>query len=216
MGIERLDPDNRADVIGVASLHETYLPESPVVMLGPRFIREFYYRGLVKDDLVICSICRADGRVVGFLSYTKDPTRFMMRGLRKHFLSLARVMFESLVARPKMLSDLVRVWRIMSQRNRESREELPRVGEALSLAVVPEYQAYVPEGGNSRVALRLFESMTQYFRKEEIDRIRIMVQPSNRAANIFYSAMGCRFDKMVEAGVAVHRFTFYLNGHTDR
>ena len=35
MSLERLDPHNAADVDAVATLHETYFPESLVTLLGP-------------------------------------------------------------------------------------------------------------------------------------------------------------------------------------
>ena len=67
MGISFLDPDRAADVDRVAALYEKHLPTSPVVRLGPRFLREFFFAQLVRDGLLGCLVCHVDDRVVAFL-----------------------------------------------------------------------------------------------------------------------------------------------------
>ena len=78
------------------------------------------------------------------------------------------------------------------------------------MAVMPEYQKYIPPDGRKRVAVRLFESAVEYCRAKGLERIHLWVQPSNLAANLFYSAMGCPFEKMVFAGAPVHLYTYWI------
>jgi len=37
------------------------------------------------------------------------------------------------------------------------------------------------------------------------------VEPGNRASNIFCSALGCRFEKIMFAGVVTYRYTYVLD-----
>jgi ribosomal protein S18 acetylase RimI-like enzyme len=211
MSLVQLDPRNTADIDGVISLHIKYLGESPVVKMGRRFLREFYYRRLVEDGLIGCTLCRVGDEVVGFISYTDRPQDFMSIGLRRHFIYLSWLMSLSVLARPAMVTDLMFVLKLMRARAREAGEvSFAGSGEALSMAVMPEYQNYVPEGGRKRLAVRLFESAVEYCKAKGSDRIHLWVQPSNRAANLFYSAMGCPFEKMVIAGVPVHLYTYWI------
>ena len=96
MGVERLDPRQAVDVDDVAKLHEEQLGDSPVAMLGPTFIREFYYSALVASGLIDCLVYRLDGRVVAFLSYTKFSADFINRGVRRHPFRLSWVMLRTL------------------------------------------------------------------------------------------------------------------------
>ena len=80
------------------------------------------------------------------------------------------------------------------------------------MAVIPEYQSHVPPGGRKRIAVRLFESAVDYCKAQGLERVYLWVQPSNLAANLFYSAMGCPFEKIVHAGIPVHLYTYWIKG----
>jgi ribosomal protein S18 acetylase RimI-like enzyme len=211
MGIETLNPKCSEDVAAVAALHRIYLSASPVARLGDRFMREFYYTRLVEDRLFRCLICRVDGQVVGFISYTEDALGFMSRGLKKHFFLLCSVMLRSLFERPTLVSSLILVLRAMMERGKAAREsEAPRLGEAMSMAVLPGFENYVASGGTSRLAVRLFLTAAEELRRSGANRVQLMVQPSNLAANLFYSALGCSFEKIEHAGMVIHRYIYHL------
>jgi ribosomal protein S18 acetylase RimI-like enzyme len=211
MSIENLDPSCEADVDSVAMLHETYLADSPIAKMGKRFIREFYYSKLVECGLIGCSFCRVDGRAVGFISYTAQPMDFMSRGLRRYFFSLSWIMLRSVATRPAMLKEILATLRIMGSRASESKAGDPRgLGEALSLAVVPDFQGYSPPGGKSRLAFRLFETAVERLRAQGVDRIYVSVQADNLAANLLYSTMGCSFEKTGHLSAVIHRYTYQV------
>jgi hypothetical protein len=214
--IEKLDPRRAADVDGVARLHETYLADSPVVRLGPRFVRELYYRRLPTDGLLDCLVCRFGGRVVGFLAYTTQPAQFLGEGLRRHFFSIAWIMVASLLASPGRLGDLWFSWRLMRERRESPPPGAGPRGEALSMAVVPECEKLIPAGGVTRVSRRLFDMMAADLRQRGVESILFRVQPGNRAANLFYSGLGCRLEKVVHAGVVIHRYTYSLRASEGR
>jgi ribosomal protein S18 acetylase RimI-like enzyme len=208
--IERMDPRNRSDVEAVSSLHEQFLGDSPVARMGPRFVRDVYYSKLLKDGLYDCMVCRSGGRVVAFLSYTDRPLDLMSRGLKRHFFSVAWSVGRTVLTDPKRLRDVIYVMRIMGDHDETKGDKalLEGASEALSMAVLPEFQNVVPEGGKSRVAVRLIETMAADLRERKVRDIAFYVDPANRAANLLYSAMGCKFEKVMHGGVPRHRFLY--------
>ena len=211
MGIETLNPRNVADVNAVADLHLQFLGDSPVVRMGEGFLRRFFYVKLVEDGLIGVTICRHEGRVIGFISYTRDPLGFMGKGARRHFVFLAALMAAGVLRRPSFVKDLMFTLKMMRERGAEARTPQPGLGEVISLVTVPEFQKHIPEGGKNRLTVRLFEEMVNYFRAEQFDRVYLKVLPHNKASNILCSIMGCKFEKITEAGLTVHRYTYFLN-----
>jgi L-amino acid N-acyltransferase YncA len=82
--------------------------------------------------------------------------------------------------------------------------------EALSLVVPPEYQRHVPPGGKGRLTTRLVQALADHARTEGAERVIYVVQPSNAASCIFFSAMGCEFAKGTYAGDPVYVYTHDL------
>lgn len=216
MGVEFLDPRNAADVDSVASLYEEHLADSPVVSLGPRFLREFFFSRLVRDDLLGCLVGRVDGKVIAFLSWTNHPSDFIGRGVRKHFVALSWIMLKSIVARPASMRDILSAVRMVTRRSGDhaSSKENSGVIEAISLVVPPAFQKHVLPGGTSRLTVRLVQTLTDHARSQGIDRVLYVVQPKNRASSIFFSAMGCDFDKRSYAGEEVYVYTHNLSEAT--
>ncbi|MEW5915611.1 MAG: hypothetical protein AB1762_04365, partial [Gemmatimonadota bacterium] len=159
--IDRMNPFDRADVEAVSALHEQFLADSVVSKMGPAFVRNVYYSKLLKDKLYDCFVCRHDGKVVGFLSYTDRPGDFMSRGLKRHFFSVAWNVGWTVLTSPKRLKDVLFVLKLMTARGESGNDEYLKSGaaEALSMAVFAGFQKLVPEGGKSRVAVRLIEEM---------------------------------------------------------
>lgn len=214
MPIETLNPRNTADVNAVADLHLQFLGDSPIVGLGQRFLRRFFYTKLVADGSVIVTICRHEGRIVGYISYTPDPLGFMARGVRRHFVYLCWLMTVSLLERPALLKGILLALKFMRERGSAPQAE-PGLGEVISLVSRPEFQKFVPEGGKSRLTVRLFEEMLAYFRGIGHERVHLLVLPHNRASNILCSIMGCQFEKITVAGIVTHRYTYFLNGRPE-
>lgn len=215
MGIERLNPENSADVNAVADLHFKFLGDSPIVALGERFVRKFFYTTLVRDAAVIVDMCRADDKIVGFISYTRDPKHFISGAVKRHFFSLCWLMGVSALLRPALIKSILQTFQIMAGRTEESKAPDPKLGEVISLVALPEYQTHVAPGGKSRLTGRLFEGMVEYFRQLDYERVVLFVKPENRASNIFCSIMGCQFEKTTFNGVVVHRYTYSLKKQED-
>jgi len=212
MAIETLNPRSAADVNAVADLHLQFLSDSPIVGLGERFLRRFFYTKLVEDGSVIVTICRHESRIIGYISYTPDPLQFMSRGIRRHFVYLCGLMTVSVLTQPALLKGIKTAMKVVRERGGQARQPEPGLGEVISLVSMPEFQKYVPEGGKSRLTVRLFEEMLAYFRGIGHERVHLLVLPHNRASNILCSIMGCQFEKITVAGIVTHRYTYFLNG----
>jgi hypothetical protein len=204
-----LDPQSRADVQGVADLHRRYLDDSPIVRFGRRFLEKFYYDRLVRDGLVGCRLYRADGKVVGFISYTMEPLGFMTGGMRRHPIALSTAVLGGIVSHPGTIRELLGVLRVMRDRRDDSRSrEMEGTAEVLSLVVDAAYGSHVPHGGDTRLAVRLFDEAQRQLRKQGAERVHLLVKPGNIASNLLCSSMGCTFEKIDHGGEPVHRYTY--------
>ncbi|MCC6772800.1 MAG: hypothetical protein IT360_16545 [Gemmatimonadaceae bacterium] len=211
MGIEFLNPRSVADVDRVATLYEENLADSPVVLLGPRFLREFFFKALVESDLLGCLVCRVDGRVIGFLSWTNHPGDFIGRGIKRHCIGLSWIMLKGIVEKPSTIKQILAAMRIVGKRSGDAgKAHDPHAIEAISLVVPPEFQKHVPEGGKARTTVRLVQDLAAHARAQGTERVLYVVQPRNKASSIFFAVMGCELNKRSYAGEEVYVYTHHL------
>jgi hypothetical protein len=203
-----LDTANPEEVEAVSRLHEELLSDSPVMQLGPRFFRRFYYKTLVEEDLLKVFVCRVDGRVVAFLSYTPRPKDFIGVGFKRHPIQLAWIMLSTLVTRERSIRDLWSVAQFVLKRGADHKtHDGPPYFEAISLACENAHQRHVPPGGKSRVTVRLIETTAQAARAAGADRVLYVVRPNNVASNLLFNALGCDFERRDYAGVTTFLYT---------
>lgn len=211
MAIEHLDPGNAADVDRVAALYEEHLGDSFVVLLGPRFLREFFFSRLVRSELLGCLVCRVEGRVAAFLSWTNHPGDFIGRGIRRHFVALSWIMLKDVVRSPSALGRIVSALRMVTKRSGDhGGNGDAKAVEAISLVVPPEYQTYVPAGGKARTTVRLVQELAAHVRQDGMERVLYVVKPQNKASSIFFAVMGCEMNKRTYAGEEVYVYTHHL------
>jgi len=211
MTVELLNPRAAADVEAVADLHTRYLGDSPIVALGRPFLCRFYYGKLLEERLIGCTVCRLDGQVVGFISYTLHPDDFMVRGLRRFFWYLCGMMLGTVIRKPSVLVAIWKTLRILRQRAAGTENRAgPGVGEGISVAVAPAHRDRRATEGGQRVPVALFESMIRFFDETRYQRFYVLVQPSNIASSTFCTAMGCRLENITVSGASVRRFVYDL------
>ncbi len=210
--IEFLNPENQQDVGDVAELYEKHLADSPVVLLGPWFLREFYYSSLVAEGLVGVLFYRVNGRVAAFLSYTRRPGDFIGLGARRRPLRLCWTMLKSVVMRPRLIRSILEAARYVSRRGGDSGRLFGEgLAEALSLVVPPEHQKLVPPGGKSRLTFRLVEALAEHLRKEGVTRVLYPVEPRNVSSCLLFNSLGCDMEKSVYAGKTVYLYTHQID-----
>jgi ribosomal protein S18 acetylase RimI-like enzyme len=195
VGVKFLNPTNSRQVQEVSQLHARLLPESPVVQLGLTFLESFYYKTLVADRLVWCELSYHDGVAAGFIAYTDRPKDFMSRGLRHHWPWLAMVLAGSVARNPARGRTIFQVLAMMRGR----KQELPggTGGEILSFGVLPAFRGmeFIRRTGR-RISMELFDSASEFFRRRNIQTVRMLVAASNREALLFYHGLGCTFEPL--------------------
>ena len=189
--IQRFDPDSRALRNGVSELHAALLPHSPVALLGPRFMTNFYYQNLMRDELILGMVALIDKRPAGFMIATADANGFMMAGIRRHGFRLAAVLLSGLIASPRRIAS---VWEALSiMRHMPPPEKEERIAELLSFGVLPEFRspAFIRSTG-IHIARDLLHETMKLLEAQGVDTVRSLVDEDNTAAKLFYHGAGWR------------------------
>lgn len=202
-----LDPEDPRQVRAVAQLHDLLLPSSPIRRLGLRFMTHFYYRELVRDELVRVHLYRIEGQSVGFLAFTEHPHTFMAEGRRRHPLRLAFVLGMAILAKPSRVRTLWEAVTISRRADRSSTGGSASVGEVLSFGVLPRFRS--GERG-SRVSNQLFDATLRFFRERRFSRVEWNVERANERGQHFYRTYGARFEEAEIAGPDELRGTLEL------
>ena len=165
----------------------------------------------MESDLLGCLICRVDGKVIAFLSWTNHPGDFIGRGVKKHFVGLSWIMLKGIIEKPSTVKQILSALRIVSRRSEDAGSAHdPKAIEAISLVVPPKFQTFVPEGGKARTTVRLVQELAAHARQQGTERVLYVVQPRNKASSIFFAVMGCELNKRTYAGEEVYVYTHHL------
>jgi ribosomal protein S18 acetylase RimI-like enzyme len=183
-----LDGSDARATADAAALHMALLGHSPVALLGPAFLSEFYYRSLPRDGLITGVIAYVDGKPAGLLVATNDSDGFLSRGLRRHWLRIGWILLRTVVLRPSRWPALWEALQIMGHRTAEAEAG---TGELLSFGVLPEFRQLGGARKSSQsVAVILFERVLAQLERSGVERVRSLVDKDNRIAKIFYGGLG--------------------------
>lgn len=172
----------------LSELHAIILPHSPVVLLGRRFMEEFYYTVLPREARIFGAIAYLDDRPVGFVVATTDSSGFMSAALRAHWVRLGWIIGTSLIVDPRRIGALWEAWQIM--------RHLPaghggRIAELLSTGVLPEY--LTPDfirASNRHLSRELLDAVLAMLAVRGARCVRVVVERDNVAARFFYQQRG--------------------------
>ena len=172
----------------LAWLHACLLPESPVSLLGRRFMEDFYYRVLPREGLVFGAVAYVDQQPAGFVAATHDCAGFMRSGMRRFWPHVLWVVGASVLTAPKSVGAVWQAWRVMRSRQAESAEF---EGEILSLGVLPAYRepGFVRRSG-LRIATDLLDAAVDRLRAMGVRHIGAAVRVDNTEAKLFYAGLG--------------------------
>jgi ribosomal protein S18 acetylase RimI-like enzyme len=187
--IERYNKDNHWPIDTIAALHTALLPSSPIVRLGPRFLKQFYYNYLPCEGQIFGAIAYVDDAPAGFIAATHDSDGFMRSALRRHWLKLAWVIGLSILLSPRRIKPIYEAFRIMSARKPVQAEEA--AGEILSMGVLPAYRslAFINQT-RIKISNDLMEFAMGELRAGGITLVRSIIDTDNHAAQFFYSCLG--------------------------
>jgi ribosomal protein S18 acetylase RimI-like enzyme len=179
--------DERAPAADLARLHSSLLSESPVSLLGRRFMERFYYRVLPRNGLIFGAVAYVDDRAAGFVAATHDSAGFMRSALRRRWPSFAWVVGTSVLLTPRSIRPVWEAGRALKKRHPVAggRPE----GEILSLGVLPGYQELRRADG-LRISADLLGYAVAQLEARGVGEIRAMVKADNTPAKLFYSGLG--------------------------
>ncbi len=190
----RLEPLNSTDgdtAADLAYLHGALLGHSPVALLGPAFMREFYYRDLPRMGLITGAVAYVDDRPAGFIVGTTDSSGFMQKALRARFLAVAWVMFRSVLTSPARIGAVWEALQIMRNLPPATGRDAGMTGEILSFGVLPEFRnRYFMLKRRLRVSQDLLKKVLGQLGEKGISKARVIVDADNLEARLFYLGNG--------------------------
>lgn len=185
------------EIRDVSAMHGELLPESPVVKLGQRFMRSFYYRTLPKDGLITGVAGYIDDAPAGFIAYTRAPSTFMHTAARRHFFRLGFSLGMAVLSNPMRLKSLNEARSISSELDESNRST--EVAELLSLGVLAPFRSrkFIKETG-VQLSVALVEAALSDLRAQGAGRVRSVVDQVNLEARMFYLGIGWKPGKPVK------------------
>lgn len=188
--LQPLDRSERVSARDLTALHTALLRESPVVLLGQRFMEQFYYTTLVREGVLRGAVAYVGGAPAGFIVGTIESAGFMRRALRRHPLRLAGIIGVSVLGDPRRFVPLLEAWRIMRNLPEPVSSE-GDVGEILSLGVLPEFRSpkFIRQTG-LKISLDLVQLMLRQLEAGGARTVRVVVDEDNLEARLFYQGQG--------------------------
>lgn len=170
-------------------MHVELLPNSPIVGLGQRFMRSFYYRTLPKDGLIAGVAGYVDDAPAGFIVYTREPSTFMWSAARRHFFGLSFSLGLAVLSNPMRLKSLNEARSISSELDEDNRST--EMAELLSLGVLAPFRSrkFIKESG-LQLSVALMEAAISDLRAQGAGRVRSVVDQDNLEARMFYLGSG--------------------------
>lgn len=184
-----LNASNTASAADLAALHAQLLGHSPVALLGPDFMRRFYYTALPQMGLIFGAVAYVDSEPAGFIVATADSAGFMRTGIRRAWWRLGWTMLSSLVRNPARVAAVWEAFGIM--RGVEQAPSEKPVGELLSFAVLPQFRErrFVARAG-LRISQDLLREAMKGLRLAGVTHGRAIVDADNLEARLFYLGNG--------------------------
>jgi ribosomal protein S18 acetylase RimI-like enzyme len=200
--IRQVTPTDAQGLDIIAALHMELLPFGPMTKFGQRLIRDICYAAPLRKGLVKLAIAEVDGQPAGFIGYSDNSELFYHSLIRGNLLQASWVMMFSLLQRPRRILGVPRALQVMLSRNNLLQEFEKLRQEVIVFAVRPEFltPAFVRRTG-LRVGAQLINHAFDYFRRNGVKQVRMIVDASNRPVLFFYSSLGANFIPCIYGGV---------------
>jgi ribosomal protein S18 acetylase RimI-like enzyme len=207
--IGQATPDS-GEPADLASLHQQLLGHSPLVLMGPEFMRQFYYSILPEHGLITGAVAYVDDEPAGFIVATGDPEGFMSAAVRRFWLRLCWIMFRSVLASPRRVLAIKEAYTI--QGNVQTQSFGPEVGELLSFGVLPQFRSRsFVKRTSLHIGADLLRRAVEQLSAAGKTRIRAVVDKGNLEAKFFYRSQGWRVGLADVQGWSVPTMEFLLD-----
>ena len=138
--ITNLDHNNIEHRKAAANLHIKLLEDSYLSMLGYDFLVNYYYKLLIKSEIINCILCISDKKYVGFAVYTKFPFSFMSIGFKRYFYLFSKYFVRKILTKPSIIILLIKIIKESITRVFLNKKKLiSSESEFLSLGVLTEH-----------------------------------------------------------------------------
>lgn len=189
------------DAEAVAAFHIAAIHTGFISSLGQRFVTALY-KAIVLNDLSFGLVAQADGRMVGFVTFTHDIRRLYRSIVFKNGPRLATILAGALLDPPR----LKKIAQTLLYPGRTHPGRLPRA-ELLSLAVDQRVRG-------RGVATRLVDEGLRRCRAMDLNRIKVCVGATNEPANALYCKAGfCLTTEFEHHGVACRIYVIDMTTH---
>jgi len=185
--ISWLDYLDKVKIKEVSALHYHLLPNSPIPQLGNEFMEGFYYKQLIKYNLINCLICIEKDEVIGFIVFTKFPKDFMLNGIIKSPIDLAISLIIGIFKKPARLIIIFKIILLALTRGSTSIPE--NTSEILSMGVKKKFRNRVIPNSGLKISHALFQKTVSYLRFEKEKYLQVLTEKDNVGAIKFYEKM---------------------------
>ena len=179
----------------VCDMHTRLLPTSPAVLLGKRFLRDFYYTLLPAHGLIRAAVACVDDVPAGFIAVTRDPNGFMGAAIKRWWNRIAWMLSLSIVEQP--FTRIPALWEaVQIMTSRKEGDPEPGAGEFLSLGVLPEFTdpKFVQQAG-LRIARDLVVRGVQLLAEDGATKVTAVVDADNLPARMMYFGLGWKLTR---------------------
>jgi ribosomal protein S18 acetylase RimI-like enzyme len=188
-----LDPTDSESVYQVAQLHKELLPDSPIPQFGDTFMTKFYYTRLISLNLINCLIYKHKSEVVGFITITRYPDKFMFNGFISNFIFIIYLFTIEIIYKPKLLFTFFNIIKLGYKRKKTDINH--NTSELLSIGVKKKYRKLVDSSSKLRVSHTLFINAAKLLAEEGYEVLYIITDKNNDHAISFYKSLGVKLEK---------------------
>ena len=200
--ITHLDYNNIEHRKAAANLHIKLLPDSYLSMLGYDFLVDYYYKLLIKSEIINCLLCASNNKYVGFVVYTKFPFSFMTIGFKKYFFQFSIFFLKEIFIKPKIIILLIKIVKESISR-KFSKKSTNSSSELLSFGVLSEHSNENDIITGLPASRLLISNVIKNCKKEGIKDMRMVIKSKNIKSLSVLKSFGGKIvnDKFTEDSV---------------
>ena len=200
--IIQLDYDNIEHTKAAANLHIKLLGDSYLSMLGYDFLVDYYYKLLIKNEIINCLLCVSNNKYIGFAGFTKFPFSFMTIGFKKCFFQFSIFFIKKIFIKPKIIILLIKIVKESISR-KFSKKSTNSLSEFLSLGVLSEHSNEKDIITGLSASRLLIANVINKCKNDGIKDMRVVIKNKNIKSLSVFKSFGGKIvnDKFTEDSV---------------